>query len=143
VKDLPLYGAFITEGSVLQAQGDAAKDVYSTCNYSPDLDNEENRKFVAAWRQAYPDATPTTYAMASYDAAAVLDRAIAAAGANPTPESINAAVAKLGQIPSPRGTWQFGPKTHSPIQKWYLRQVRNDGRALANVMVQDLSTVGS
>ena len=52
-------------------------------------------------------------------------------------------VGKLGQIPSPRGNWQFGPQTHSPIQKWYLRQVRNDGRALANVMVQDLATVGA
>jgi branched-chain amino acid transport system substrate-binding protein len=142
VKDLPLYGAFITEGTVLQAEGEAAKDVFTVCNYSPDLDNEENRKFVAAWRQAYPDATPTTYAMASYDAAAVLDRAIGAAGANPTPQAINEQVGKLGQISSPRGQWQFGPKTHGPIQKWYLRQVRNDGRALANVMVQDLATVG-
>jgi branched-chain amino acid transport system substrate-binding protein len=142
VKDLPLYGAFITEGTVLQAEGDAAKDVFTVCNYSPDLDNEENRKFVAAWRQAYPDVTPTTYAMASYDAAAVLDRAIGAAGANPTPQSINEQVGKLGQISSPRGQWQFG-KNHAPIQKWYLRQVRNDGRALANVLVQDLATVGA
>jgi branched-chain amino acid transport system substrate-binding protein len=141
VKDLPLYGAFITEGSVLQAEGDAASGVFTTCNYSPDLDNEENRKFVAAWRQAYPDATPTTYAMASYDAAAVLDRAIAAAGSNVTAETINAQVGKLGQISSPRGQWQFG-KNHAPIQKWYLRQVRNDGRALANTLVQDLATVG-
>ena len=44
-------------------------------------------------------------------------------------------IGKLGQIDSPRGTWQFGPKTHSPMQKWYLRQVRHDGRALSNVMV--------
>ncbi|WP_432987734.1 ABC transporter substrate-binding protein [Dactylosporangium sp. CA-233914] len=143
VKDIPLYAAFVTEGSILQAEGDAAKDVFTVCNYSPDLDNEENRKFVAAWRQAYPDATPTTYAMASYDAAAVLDRAIGAAGANPTSESINEQIGKLGQISSPRGQWQFGAKTHAPVQKWYLRQVRNDGRALANVLVQDLATVGS
>lgn len=142
VKDLPLYTAFVTEGSVLQAEADAARDVYSVCNYSPDLDNEENRKFVAAWRQSYPDATPTTYAMSSYDAAAVLDRAIGAAGANPTPQAINEQLGKLGQISSPRGQWQFG-KNHAPIQKWYLRQVRNDGRALANVLVQDLATIGA
>ncbi|WP_433085147.1 ABC transporter substrate-binding protein [Dactylosporangium sp. CA-052675] len=141
IKDLPLYGAFLTEGSVLQAEGDAAKDVFTTCNYSPDLDNEENRKFVAAWRQQFPDATPTTYAVASYDAAAVLDRAIAAAGSNVTSETINEQVAKLGQISSPRGQWQFG-KNHAPVQKWYLRQVRADGRALANTLVQDLATVG-
>jgi branched-chain amino acid transport system substrate-binding protein len=80
--------------------------------------------------------------MASYDAAAVLDKAIGAAGANPTADQINAAIAALGQIDSPRGTWQFSKKTHSPVQKWYLRQVRQDGRALSNTIVGDLATVG-
>ncbi|MBY8870711.1 ABC transporter substrate-binding protein [Micromonospora sp. PLK6-60] len=142
IKDIPLYAAgFLTEGGVLDAQGDAARDIYSVLNYSPDLDNAENRDFVAAWK-AKNDGSPTTYAMASYDAAAVLDRAIAAAGDNPTPERINAAIGQLGQISSPRGTWQFSPSTHAPVQKWYLRQVRQDGRALSNTVVGDLATVG-
>ncbi|GAA4707259.1 ABC transporter substrate-binding protein [Phytohabitans rumicis] len=142
VKDLPLYAAgFLTEGGVLNAQGEAARDVFSVLNYSPDLDNAENRAFVAAWK-ANHDGPPTTYAMASYDAAAVLDKAIGAAGENPTPESINTAIGGLGQIDSPRGAWQFSKKTHSPVQKWYLRQVRQDGRALSNTVVGDLATVG-
>ncbi|MGC4789692.1 ABC transporter substrate-binding protein [Micromonospora sp. DT178] len=142
ISDLPLYAAgFLTEGGVLDAQGEAARDVYSVLNYSPDLDNAENRAFVAAWK-AKNDGSPTTYAMASYDAAAVLDRAIEAAGDDPTPESINAAIGQLGQIASPRGTWQFSPSTHAPVQKWYLRQVRQDGRALSNTVVGDLATVG-
>jgi branched-chain amino acid transport system substrate-binding protein len=142
VKDLPLYAAgFLTEGGVLNAQGDAARNVFSVLNYSPDLDNAENRAFVAAWK-ANHDGPPTTYAMASYDAAAVLDKAIGAAGENPTPESINTAIGGLGQIDSPRGAWQFSKKTHSPVQKWYLRQVRQDGRALSNTVVGDLATVG-
>lgn len=142
ISHLPLYAAgFLTEGGVLNAQGDAAKNIYSVLNYSPDLDNAENRSFVAAWKEGH-DGSPTTYAMASYDAAAVLDKAIGAAGANPTPEEINNAIAGLGQIDSPRGTWQFSPTTHSPVQKWYLRQVRQDGRALSNTVVGDLATVG-
>ncbi|KAB1915516.1 ABC transporter substrate-binding protein [Micromonospora sp. AMSO31t] len=142
VKDLPLYAAgFLTEGGVLNAQGEAARDIYSVLNYSPDLDNAENRAFVAAWKAEH-DGSPTTYAMASYDAAAVLDRAIAAAGDEATPERVNAAIGQLGQIASPRGTWQFSPTTHAPVQKWYLRQVRQDGRALSNTVVGDLATVG-
>lgn len=144
VAGLPLYAAgFLTEGSVLGAQGDSARNIFNVLNYSPDLDNAANRAFVAAWKGAHPDNAPTTYAVASYDSAAVLDRAIAAAGDDPTPESINAAIAKLGQIDSPRGQWQFGAKTHAPVQRWYLRQVRQDGRALANVTVSELATVGS
>jgi branched-chain amino acid transport system substrate-binding protein len=142
IKSLPLYAAgFLTEGGVLNAQGESARNIYSVLNYSPDLDNAENRSFVAAWK-ANHDGSPTTYAMASYDAAAVLDKAIGAAGDNPTPEKINEAIGGLGQIDSPRGTWQFSKKTHSPVQKWYLRQVRQDGRALSNTVVGDLATVG-
>ncbi|MGC5395414.1 ABC transporter substrate-binding protein [Streptomyces sp. DT20] len=143
VADLPLYTAFVTEGSVLQAQGDAAKDIYSVLNYAPDLDNTANRKFAADWTAAH-DSQPTTYAMSSYDAAAVLDKAIADAAkkGDVTPETINTAIAGLGQIDSPRGAWEFGEKAHSPVQSWYLRQVRPDGNQLANVMVQDLATLG-
>jgi branched-chain amino acid transport system substrate-binding protein len=143
VADLPLYSAFVTEGSVLPAQGQAARDIYSVLNYSPDLDNEANRKFVADW-SAKHDTPPTTYAMASYDAASVLDKAIedaAKGGKEVTPETINDAIGDLGKIESPRGSWEFG-RTHSPVQKWYLRQVRPDGKQLANVTVQDLATLG-
>lgn len=143
VADLPLYTAFVTEGSVLQAQGDAAKGIYSVLNYAPDLDNEANRKFAADWTAKH-ETQPTTYAMASYDAAAVLDKAIADAAEDGevTPQTINKAIGGLGQIDSPRGAWEFGDKAHSPVQSWYLRQVRPDGDQLANVMVQDLATLG-
>ena len=143
IKDLPLYAAgFLTEGGVLTAQGDAARNIYSVLNYSPDLDNAANRTFVSAWKAKHP-GPPTTYAMSSYDAAAILDKAIAAAGDDPTSEKINKAIGELGRIDSPRGPWQLSKKTHSPIQKWYLRQVRQDGRTLANTVVEDLATVGS
>jgi branched-chain amino acid transport system substrate-binding protein len=142
VKDLPLYAAgFLTEGGVLNAEGEAARDIYSVLNYSPDLDNAANRSFVKGWLADH-DGPPTTYAMASYDAAAVLDKAIAAAGKDPTPETINSAIAGLGQLDSPRGSWQFSKTTHSPVQRWYLRQVRPDGRALSNTVVADLATIG-
>jgi branched-chain amino acid transport system substrate-binding protein len=143
VKDIPLYAAgFLTEGGVLAAEGDAARNIYSVLNYSPDLDNASNRAFVSTWKGKHPGA-PTTYAMSSYDAAAILDQAIAAVPGSLTTEKINAEIGKLGKIDSPRGPWQLSKNTHSPIQKWYLRQVRDDGRALANVMVEDLATVGS
>nr|WP_230417042.1 ABC transporter substrate-binding protein [Micromonospora tarapacensis] len=143
VADLPLYAAgFVTEPASLIEQGDAAEGIYNGLNYSPDLDNAANREFVSAWNATYPGRVPTSIVMASYDAAAVLDRAVAAAGTNPSPQAINAAIAGLGQLNSPRGPWQFAKTTHAPIQKWYLRQVRRDGRALTNVVVSELATLG-
>jgi branched-chain amino acid transport system substrate-binding protein len=139
---VPLYGAgFLTEGSVLAGEGAAADGVQTVLNYAANLDNPANRAFAPAYQQKY-QATPNIYTVTGYDAAQVLDLAIAAAGPTPTSESINAAIGKLGAIDSPRGQWRFG-KNHSPIQPWYLREVQNDGRTRANVVVKNLTTLGS
>jgi branched-chain amino acid transport system substrate-binding protein len=142
---IPLYAAgFLTEGSVLGAQADAAAGIRNSMNYAADLDNPANRIFAGDYLKAYK-AAPTTFAMSTYDAAAVLDKAITqvkASGGTVSGETINAALAKVGQIDSPRGTWQFSPNTHTPVQRWYLREVRMDGKALSNVIVQDLVTLG-
>ncbi|SCL73590.1 amino acid/amide ABC transporter substrate-binding protein, HAAT family [Micromonospora peucetia] len=139
---VPLYGAgFLTEGSVLAAQGAAADGVQTVLNYAANLDNAANRAFAPAYQQKHQTA-PNLYNVTGYDAALVLAAAIAAAGDKPTSESINAAIGKLGAIDSPRGQWRFGA-SHSPIQPWYLRKVQNDGRARANVVVQNLTTLGS
>jgi branched-chain amino acid transport system substrate-binding protein len=139
---LPLYApGFLTEGSVLTAQGDAARDIYTSMNYAADLDNPANRQFASEYQKAYKNAIPTTYAMASYDAAAVLDKAIALAGSDLTSQSLNQAIGRVGQIESPRGTWQFN-QIRTPQQKWYLRQVKTDGTVLSNVLVSELTTLG-
>jgi branched-chain amino acid transport system substrate-binding protein len=141
-RDLPLFAAGpLTEGRVLAAQGRAALGIRTVLNYAPDLDNPTNRGFVDAWRSRH-NSLPTTYAMASWDAALLLDKAIATAGENPTPAAVNAALGRIGQIDSPRGTWQFSDR-HSPVQKWYLRRVQTDGRTLTNSMIQDLDILGA
>jgi branched-chain amino acid transport system substrate-binding protein len=139
---LTLYApGFLTEGSqLLQKQAASALGIYTALNYSPDLDNVANRRFVSEYQKAY-DSLPTTYAMASYDAAAVLDKAIALAGRDVSPQALNAAIGRIGQIDSPRGPWQFN-QTRTPQQKWYLRKVRSDGMTVSNMVVSDLLTLG-
>jgi branched-chain amino acid transport system substrate-binding protein len=125
---------------VLDAQGEAALGVFTSMNYSPDLDNELNTAFVADY-EAKTGAKPTTYAMATYDAAKVLDMAVEKAGDEVTSETINAAIGELGEIESPRGTWQFNDNG-TPIQMWYLREVQQTDNGLANVRVAELGTLG-
>jgi branched-chain amino acid transport system substrate-binding protein len=140
-RDLPLFGAGpLTEGRVLAAEGRAAIGVRTVLNYAPDLDNPTNRAFVDAWRAKH-NSPPTTYAMASWDAALLLDKALAAV-TDVSAAAVNEAISHLGQIDSPRGIWQFSDK-HSPVQKWYLRRVQPDGRTLANSLVQDLDIFGA
>ncbi|WP_406106456.1 ABC transporter substrate-binding protein [Micromonospora globbae] len=137
----PVYApGFLTEGTALEnMKGDAA-NIETALNYSADLSNTANRVFASAYRKKH-NTSPTTYAMASYDAAQVLDQAIDLAGENPNPQQVNLALGKLGQIDSPRGIWQFNqPRT--PQQKWYLRRVQNDGQVLSNVLITELATLG-
>jgi branched-chain amino acid transport system substrate-binding protein len=137
-----LFGTgLLTEGPVLAAQGRAAVGVRTVLNYAPDIDNPTNRRFVDAWRGKH-GSLPTTFAMASWDAAYLLDKAIAAAGPDPSPGAVNEAIDGIGLIDSPRGEWQFSDR-HSPVQKWYLRRVQSDGRTLTNALILDLDILGA
>jgi branched-chain amino acid transport system substrate-binding protein len=141
---------FLTEGTVLGQLDDGEKGeergliekygIETALNYSADLNNTANRVFASAYRKTY-NASPTTYAMASYDAAQVLNKAIRLVGGNPTPQQVNLALGKIGQIDSPRGAWQFN-QSRTPQQKWYLRRVQLDGQMLANVVINELATLG-
>jgi len=143
IANVPLYGAFLTEGSVLQAEGPSAAGIRNVLNYSPDLDNAANRSFVAAWSTRHADRQPTTFAMATFDAAAVLDAALASIDGAVTAQAVNDAIGGVGEVDSPRGGWQWNLTTHAPVQKWYLREVRNDGGVLANALLEELATLGA
>ena len=132
---------FLSEGAgVLRGLGDAAGGLYTAMNYAPDLDNGANRTFAAEYQKLY-NTPPSTYAMASYDAAAVLDKALQLAGGDLAPQSVNTALSQIGQIDSPRGGWQFN-QSRTPLQRWYLRQVRKTGQVFTNILLSDLAMLG-
>lgn len=136
-----IYGpGFLTEGTVLDELGKDAVGIRTALNYSADLRTGANRRFVAAWSDRN-DTPPTTYAVSSYDAAQVLDKAIRLAGERLDSQELLLALGKVGQIDSPRGVWQFNqPRT--PLQTWYLREVRRDGQVLSNVVIAELTILG-
>jgi len=134
---IPLYGSgFLTEGSaVLAAQGDAAVGIQTTLHYTSELDNPANKDFVAAWKAKFRDA-PAVYAVQGWDAASVLNRALAATTALDG-DSLAKAMGSIGTIEdSPRGPWSFDGQ--SPKQKMYLRKVEKRGADYVNTVVADL-----
>jgi branched-chain amino acid transport system substrate-binding protein len=136
-----IYGpGGFTEGTALEEMGDEAKGIFTAMNYSADLNNSANRLFATAYQREH-DLLPSASAMASYDAAQVLDRAIRLCGGRPTAQQVNLMLGRVGQIDSPRGVWQFN-QPRRPQQKWYLREVRPDGQVLSNVLLSELATLG-
>ncbi|MEQ3551394.1 ABC transporter substrate-binding protein [Pseudonocardia nematodicida] len=134
---VPLYGSgFLTEGGVLAAQAEAAVGVRTSLFYTDQLDNPANSAFVDAYRSAYDDALPTCYSVSTFDAAAVLDRAVAAAGALDG-DALGEALGGIGPIQdSPRGEWTFDGQ--SPRQTMYLRTVEGTPPELGNAVTADL-----
>lgn len=133
--DLPLYGVgFLTEGGVLDAQGDAALGIQTSLHYSDQLDNDVNAEFVEAYRAANDEA-PTVYAVQAYDAAAVLDEALKTGVTGP---QVVEGLKGITEVDSPRGTWTFS-EGHGPEQTYYLREVAKDpDDALINEVVREL-----
>jgi branched-chain amino acid transport system substrate-binding protein len=135
-KEIPLYGSgFLTEGSVLDAVGDAALGIQTTLHYSTELDNAANKEFIAAYRGKY-NATPTCFTVQTWDAASALHRALEKT-TGLDGDSLAAALESVGAIDdSPRGPWSFDGQ--SPRQNVYLRVVEKQGSGYVNKVVSDL-----
>jgi branched-chain amino acid transport system substrate-binding protein len=132
--------AYLTEGSALETLGEDALGIRTSANYAPELRTATNRAFAPDYRRQFGEA-PTIYAVAAYDAAAALDKAIALGEGELEAQRINVNLARIGLIDSPRGRWQFN-QGRTPTQKWYLRQVGHDGPVLANMVLRELGTLG-
>jgi branched-chain amino acid transport system substrate-binding protein len=133
---IPLYGSgFLTEGSVLDAQGESAVGVQTTLHYSTEIDNEANQEFVTAYEEAYGEL-PTVFGMTTFDTANVLAAALEETEGL-SGDELSAALDGLGEIEdSPRGPWSFNGQT--PEQSIYLREVTDEGGTLINSVVEDL-----
>ena len=133
---IPLYGSgFLTEGSVLAAQGDAAVGIQTVLHYSTELDNPANQDFVAKFKAKF-NTTPAVYSVQMWDTASVLNRALASVTALDG-DSLAKAMGSVGTIDdSPRGAWSF--EGQSPKQKLYLRKVEKRGADYVNAVVADL-----
>ena len=125
---IPVLSAFTVDESTLPAQQDAAVGMYAGSNWAPNMDNPQNRKFVAGYEAAY-NIVPGTYAMQGYDTAVLIDSAVRAVkGDLSNKEAVSAALRKA-DFTSLRGAFKFNGNGY-PIQNFYLTRVakRPDGK---------------
>ncbi len=119
--DLPVFGpAFSFDEVILGAVGDAAIGVRNTAQWSHDLDDETNARFVHAFREKY-GRTPTLYAAQGYDTANLIFSALDKADPAVDPDAFREAL-EAADFASVRKDFSFGPN-HHPIQDIYVREV--------------------
>ncbi len=93
----------LTETADLSKMGGLPNNVYTAMYYAADLDNEGNRRFAPPATSRITVRSPDGYAMAAYDSASVLFKALRLVDREPTPAALNKALGQLGRIESPRG----------------------------------------
>lgn len=138
-ENIALYGpAFSFDEGILKAVGEAALGVYNTSQYTHDLDNEANRKFVASFQEAY-GRKPSLYVSQGYEAALALDAAIAAVGGDVSDKDALRKALREVKFESVRGKFAFA-SNQFPIQDIYVRQVVRDGDGFTNKTIAKVFT---
>jgi branched-chain amino acid transport system substrate-binding protein len=126
---IPMIGpGFSFSQDILGAVGDAALGVNNTAQWSPDLDNEANVAFVAAF-EAESGRIPSLYASQGFDTANLILSALAVAPVSDA-DGFRAAL-EAADFTSVRGDFEFGPN-HHPIQDIYAREVVEDDGVFTN-----------
>jgi branched-chain amino acid transport system substrate-binding protein len=125
---MAFLSAFTVDESTLPAQQDAALGFFGGANWAPNLDNPQNKAFVAAYEKEY-GAIPATYAFQAYDAALLIDSALRQTKGDTANKDALRAALKKADFQSLRGKFRFN-NNHYPIQDFYLVKVakRPDGK---------------
>ncbi|MDW3206951.1 MAG: ABC transporter substrate-binding protein [Alphaproteobacteria bacterium] len=125
---LPLYSVFTVDALSLPRLKDAGLTGVlgsrATQHWSPDLDNDANKKFVGDFLAKH-GTYPSFYAQQAYDAMMLIKSAVDAVGGDLSDkDAVRAAMAKA-DFASTRGSFKFG-NNHFPIQNFYLREAVED-----------------
>jgi branched-chain amino acid transport system substrate-binding protein len=128
---IPLLSTSTTDGSTLPAQKEDALGVISGTFWGPDFNNPVNKKFVDDFEKKY-GRIPSQYAAQSYDAALLLDSAIAKVKGNVADKKAFMAALKAADFKSLRGNFKFN-NNNFPIQDMYVFEVAKDAKGRVNL----------
>jgi len=125
---MPILSAFTADEATLPALQDAAEGIYGALTWAPNMDNPQNKKFVAEYEAAYK-AVPASYAMQAYDAAMLINSAVVALKGDLSKTAAVSAELKKANFTSLRGPFKFNVNGY-PIEDFYLTKVakRADGK---------------
>ncbi len=125
---MPLYTVFTVDSIALpKLQKAGLKGVLGsrmTQEWSPDMDNAANKRFVGDYLKRY-GKYPSFYGAQSYDSIMLIKSAVEAVGGNLEDKDAVRAALKSANFDSVRGRYTYG-NNHMPIQNFYLREVVED-----------------
>ncbi len=129
----PIGGMTALDEAVLRNMGDEALGIITSCWYSAEVDNPINRKFAAAFREAWK-YDPGFYAAATYTEAAVLEGTLKKIGGRIEDKQAFMKAVRSGKFDTCRGPVSFD-KYGNVVGNVYIRKVtRKEGRLVNSVI---------
>lgn len=125
-KTIPLQSSSMLDATTLPALKESGLGLNSTHWWAPDLDNAANKGFVEAFEKKY-NRIPSLFAAQGYDAALLLDTAIARVKGNVGDKPAFMAALKAGNPHSVRGVLKFG-NNNFPINDYFAFTVVKDAK---------------
>jgi|TARA_B110000196_G_scaffold47636_1_gene38208 branched-chain amino acid transport system substrate-binding protein len=121
----PLYSVYTLDSLSLprlqQAKMTGVLGTTMTQFWSPDMDNFQNKRFVADFKKKH-GSYPSFYAAQAYDSIFLIKSAVEATGGKVGDIDAMRSALEKADFPSVRGKVRFG-KNHFPIQNFYSREV--------------------
>ena len=130
---VPLMAHGALDGTNLPALGDAALGFITGSIWAPDMDNATNRTFVESFEKKY-GRIPTMMAAQGYDAALLIDSAIAKVDGKLDDKEAFRAALKAADFESVRGKFRFGTNQF-PIQDFHVIGIKRDDKGRVNQSV--------
>ncbi len=128
LSDVPLYSVYTLDSLSLprlqQAKMTGVLGTIMTQFWSPDMDNAQNKRFVADFKAKH-GTYPSFYAAQAYDSIFLIKSAVEATGGKVGDIDAMRAALEKADFPSVRGKFRFG-NNHFPIQNFYSREVVAD-----------------
>jgi branched-chain amino acid transport system substrate-binding protein len=113
----------LTDEPVLDATGESGLGLITAMHYSSDHDSELNRRYVADYRKAFPNARPSFLSVAGYDGMHLIYEALKKTNGNTGGDAFMAAVKGMSWE-SPRGPVHIDAETRDIVQNIYIREVK-------------------
>jgi branched-chain amino acid transport system substrate-binding protein len=133
---IPLYSEDpVANPLTFPAQGDAAVGVIMGTNWTADLDNPANKKFVSSFTAKY-NRLPATFAALGYDAVKLIDSAVKEVGGKIENKDAVRAALRKANFESVRGPFKFN-NNHYPIQNLYIMEVKKDEKGALKAVLKD------
>ena len=119
---------FADDQDIIRAVGEPMLGIFDTSHWAYDLDNDANRKFVAAFEKEYK-RIPSLFAEQGYTTALLIDNAVRAVKGKIEDEAAfhKALMSAPARFQSPRGNWKFA-HNGTPVQDYYVRIVAKDNK---------------